>query len=484
MIIIEKKINKKLLVTVLTLGGFFTTINQSILNVSLSYFKDMFDVSSTAVQWLTTGFMLVSGVLIPLMAYLMKRFTTRQLFMVAMFSLLIGGLISGIAGNFYLLLFGRLITSIGAAILMPLTMSIVTIIYPKEKRGTIMGIVGLAIIFGAALAPTLSGFILYDFSWRWLFLGLTPFVLLTIWLGYRSLVNVSETEKAKLDIKSVIYSTIGLIALLYSFSAAGGRGWYNPFVITLLTISIVFIVLFCSRQLKMKDPLLNLSIFKIKAYRMVTGIMFLVTMITYADMIILPLYLAEGRDFTPLDAGLLLFPGAIANAVLSPFTGKLLDKFGAKIVFTIGLVIMIPCLWAATDLSASTTITFLAVRTLFLRIGISFLMMPLMTESLNTLPKHLVDHGSAMTNTLRQVSAAIGTALIIAIYTSHTNVYTKKLLDLDDSLSNTNAGIRALIHSADDTYYYMTLMAVLALLLTLFLPKNKKTTEENKEEKE
>lgn len=481
MIIIDGTINKKLLVTVLTLGGFFTTINQSILNVALSHFKELFDVSSTAVQWLTTGFMLISGVLIPLMAYLMKRFTTRQLFMVAMFSLLIGGLISGVAGNFTFLLLGRIITSIGAAILMPLTMSIVSIIYPKEKRGTIMGIVGLAIIFGAALAPTLSGFILEGLSWRWLFLGLTPFVLITIWLGYRSLVNVTETEHAKLDIPSVVYSTVGLVALLYSFSAAGGRGWYNPFVVTLIVISIVFLVLFCLRQFKMEEPLLNLSIFKVKSYRMVTGIMFLVTMITYADMIILPLYLEEGRDLTPLDAGLLLFPGAVANAVLSPFTGKLLDKFGAKLVFTIGLIIIIPCLWVATDLSASTTITFLAIRTLLLRVGISFLMMPLLTESLNALPKHLVDHGSAMTNTLRQVSAAIGTAMIIAIYTSHTNLYTKKLLELDDSLSNTNAGIRALIHSADDTYYYMTLMAVIALLLTLFLPKRKKVVNEEGE---
>lgn len=471
----EKQVNKKILVMLLTLGGFLITINQSILTVTLSHFREVFDVSTSAVQWLTTGFMLISGVIIPLMAYLMKRFTTKQLFFSAMMSLLVGVLISGVAPNFAILLIGRLITSISAAIIMPLAMSIISVLYPKEKRGTIMGIVGLAVIFGAALAPTLSGIILNELSWRWIFLGMIPFALITILLGMRYLVNVSETEAAKLDVPSVIYSTVGLTALLYGFTIAGGLGWGNVYVIGLVLLSIIFITLFTVRQSRLEEPLLNLTIFKYKQYTLVIIIMFLVTMITYADMIILPIYLAEGRNFTPIDAGLLLLPGALANAILSPFTGKLLDKLGNRPVFIIGLVIIIPCLWVATDLTETTTFLFLVIRSLFLRIGFSFLMMPLMTASLNVLPERLTDHGSAMTNTLRQLSAAIGTAVIITIYTAHTQRYNDELISTMDAHGHIeDIGKYALIMGSDDAYFYMTIAAIISLILALFLPSKNK----------
>lgn len=478
----EKKINKKLLVMIITLGGFLITINQSILTIALSHFREVFGVSTSTVQWLTTGFMLISGVIIPLMAYLMKRFTTRQLFFTAMASLLVGALISGISTTFSILLIGRLITSISAAILMPLTMSIISVLFPKERRGTIMGIVGLAIILGAALAPTLSGLILSEFSWRWIFLGMIPFALITILLGMRYLVNVSETEAAKLDIPSVIYSTVGLVALLYGFTIAGSLGWTDRYVISLLLLSLIFIVLFCVRQGRMDEPLLNLRIFKYKEYTLVIIIMFLVTMITYADMIILPIYLAEGRNFTPIDAGLLLLPGALANAILSPFTGKLLDKLGNRPVFIIGLVIIIPCLWVATDLTDTTAFSFLVIRSLMLRIGFSFLMMPLMTASLNVLPEKLTDHGSAMTNTLRQLSAAIGTTLIITIYTAHTIRYNRELTSAADAHTTIqDIGKYALILGSDDAYFYMTIAAVVSLIVALFLPHKKKNNIEQAE---
>lgn len=257
-----QQINKKVLLFVLLLGGFISILNQTILNVALSKFMDVFSVNGTTVQWLATGFMLVNGVLIPVTAFLMERFSTRQLFISSMLFLLIGSVVCAAAPNFTILLIGRMIQAAGAGIIMPLMMSIVMFIFPAEKRGSAMGLIGIALIFAPAIAPTLSGFIIEYVSWRWLFIGIIPLVLVVILLALKYLVNVTESSKAKLDIVSVILSTIGFGLVLYGFSNAGSHGWDDVWVLTEIIGGVIVLLFFTFRQLRAKDPFLNVRVFQ------------------------------------------------------------------------------------------------------------------------------------------------------------------------------------------------------------------------------
>lgn len=470
----SESINKKVLLTVLILGCFLSTLNQTLLNVALSNLMDVFSVSATTVQWLATGFMLVNGVLVPITAYLMKRFSTRHLFISSMLFLLVGSIFCAIAPNFTTLLIGRMIQAIGAGIIMPLLMSIVMFIFPPEKRGSMMGLIGLAMIFAPAIAPTLAGFVIDNYSWRWLFIGIIPFVVIILFMAMKYLMNVSETSKAKLDGISVILSTIGFGLILYGFSNAGSHGWDDKVVISTILVGILTTAMFCLRQMKSSDPLLNLSVFNNKLFTLTSIINIIVTMMMYADMILLPIYLQNGRGFTALDAGLLLLPGALVNAFMSPVTGKMYDRFGAKPLFIIGLIFVIPSMWVVTDLSATTTYSFIMIRTIFLRIGLSFITMPLNTAGLNALPKTLVTHGTAVNNTLRQIAGAIGSAVVITIFTAQTTNHAKTLLV--ETPNATAEGIRTLasILGSSDAYYFMTILAVIAFVLTLFVPSKNK----------
>ena len=463
----KQAVNKKVLLFILILGCFLSTLNQTLLNVALSSFMDAFDVSATTVQWLSTGFMLVNGILVPITAFLMKRFTTRQLFISSMLFLLIGTIICAIAPNFTFLLFGRMTQAVGAGIIIPLMMSVVLIIFPIEKRGSAMGLLGFAMIFAPAIAPTLAGFIIEYVSWRWLFIGFAPFVAIVIFLALKYLVNVSETTKAKLDIISVILSTIGFGFILYGFSSAGSKGWDSPVVVISLLLGVTVTMLFCVRQIKAADPLLNLSVFKYKVFTLTSIINVLVTMMMYADMILLPIFLQNGRGFTAFEAGLLLLPGAVINAMLSPVTGKLYDRFGAKPLFIIGMLFIIPSMWALTDLTTSTSFMYLMVRTVFLRIGLSFITMPLNTAGLNALPKQLGTHGSAVNNTIRQIAGAIGTAVVVTVYTVQSASHTA---DITNATAQQVASLASVLGS-NDAYYFITLLAVCTLLLTFFMPK-------------
>ncbi|MFJ7978932.1 DHA2 family efflux MFS transporter permease subunit [Lysinibacillus xylanilyticus] len=470
----SESINKKVLLTVLILGCFLSTLNQTLLYVALSNLMDVFSVSATTVQWLSTGFMLVNGVLVPITAYLMKRFSTRQLFISSMLFLLLGSIFCAVAPNFATLLIGRMIQAIGAGIIMPLLMSIVMVIFPPEKRGSMMGLIGLAIIFAPAIAPTLAGFVIDYYSWRWLFIGIIPFVVIVIFMAMKYLINVSETAKPKLDVLSVILSTIGFGLILYGFSNAGSHGWDDKVVIASILVGIMTTAIFCLRQIKSEDPLLNLSVFNNKLFTLTSIINIIVTMMMYADMILLPIYLQNGRGFTALDAGLLLLPGALVNAFMSPVTGKMYDRFGAKPLFIIGLIFVIPSMWVVTDLTETTAYSFLIIRTIFLRIGLSFITMPLNTASLNALPKTLVTHGTAVNNTLRQIAGAIGSAVVITIFTAQTTNHAKTLLA--ETPNATAEGIRTLasILGSSDAYYFMTILAIIAFVLTLFVPSKNK----------
>ncbi|MED5018283.1 DHA2 family efflux MFS transporter permease subunit [Paenibacillus chibensis] len=458
------------------LGCFLSTLNQTLLNVALSSLMSVFDVTAATVQWISTGFMLVNGILIPITAYLMKRFTTRQLFISAMAFLLIGSIICAAAPSFTVLLLGRMIQAAGAGIVMPLMMSVVLAIFPVEKRGSAMGLLGLAMIFAPAIGPTLSGFIVEYHSWRWLFIGLVPLVAIVIILAFKYLVNVSETSKSKLDVFSVLLSTVGFGLILYGFSSAGSKGWDDVTVILSLAIGIIVTAVFCIRQMKSDDPLLNLSVFKNKVFTLTSIINVLVTMMMYADMILLPIYLQNGRGFTAFDAGLLLLPGALVNALMSPVTGKLYDRFGAKPLFIIGLLFIIPSMWAVTDLSESTTYMYLMVRTIGLRIGLSFITMPLNTAGLNALPKQLGTHGTAVNNTVRQIAGAIGTAVVITIYTVQAKSHAAAVMQSDPSTTGKLLKSLASILGASDAYYFMMILAAIAFVITLFMPMKKKMT--------
>ena len=205
----SSSIKKGPLLFVMILGAFIAVLNQTIMGVALPELMVSFNVAASTAQWLTTGYMLVNGVLIPITAFLMQRFTTRELFQSSMFIFLGGTIVSAVAPSFDVLLAGRLIQAAGAGIIMPLLMNVILTIYPPEKRGAAMGMVGFAIIFAPAIGPTVAGYVIEHYSWRMMFYGMIPLAVIVIGVASIYLKNVAERIYPKIDIWGVILSTIG-----------------------------------------------------------------------------------------------------------------------------------------------------------------------------------------------------------------------------------------------------------------------------------
>src|SRR5690625_4269035 len=306
----ESRSNVPLIIVLLS-GAFITILNQTLLGTALPPIMEDLQLNESTVQWLQSIFMLVNGIMIPITAFLIERFTTRKLFLTAMILFTFGTLIAAIAPNFSLLLIGRIFQAAGAGIMMPLLQTIMFLIFPVEKRGTAMGMFGLVIAFAPAIGPSLSGWLVDHFPWRSVFYVVLPIAMINIIAAYFLLRNVTKQTMPKVDMLSIILSTFGFGGLLYGFSIAGDSGWLSVQVGISLVVGALSLFLFITRQLKLEQPILEFRIFKYSIFTLSTGLGMIVFISMIGTAVILPLLMQNMLDFTAFESGLVLLLDAL-----------------------------------------------------------------------------------------------------------------------------------------------------------------------------
>ncbi|MEH7480198.1 MDR family MFS transporter [Neobacillus drentensis] len=420
-----KQYNTRAIMASLLICGFVGMFSETALNIAISNLMDVFQISAATAQWLTTGFLLTLGILMPMTGLLLQWFTTRQLFTGSLTSLIVGTLIAALAFNFEILMVARVLQAVGMGLLIPLMFNTILVVYPPEKRGAAMGFVGLVIMFAPATGPTVAGLLIEYFTWHYIFWLSLPFLVIGLLVGLKYLENVTEVTKPRIDLLSVVLSTIGFGGVVFGFSKAGEgtEGWTSPVVVTSIIIGLIALVLFTRRQTVMREPMMDLRVFKYPMYNVGLLLVLSSMMIILSSMIILPMFLQNGMSLSPFAAGLMLLPGSALNGILSPRMGSLFDKYGPKWLVIPGLILVAISIWFLSDISSASSIAFIVSLHIGLMVGISMVWMPAQTNGLNELPPELYPHGTAVMNTLQQVAGAIGTAIAIIILTSGMDKY-------------------------------------------------------------
>lgn len=407
--------NRTVIVSILLATSFVTVLNQTLLIIAIPPIMIEFQIEANQAQWITTAFMLTNGILIPITAFLIDKFTTRQLLISAISFFMIGTFLGAIAPNFLVLLLGRIVQAFGAGIMMPLSQTIILTLYPLEKRGAAMGMVGLVVGFAPAIGPTLSGFIIEQLSWRYLFYTILPFSFIVLILAFLFMKNVTKQREVKIDIASIIFSSFGWGGLLYGFSIAGSQGWVSPIVLGSIFVGAVSLFLFIRRQLSLEQPILEFRVFTSKIFTITTILSIVFFTLMIGTQTILPIYAQHIRDASALESGLMLLPGALIMGVMSPVTGRIFDKLGARALAITGFSLLLLAMTLFTFLQMESSLLFIAVVFTISMLGNSMLMMPMMTAGINALQQSLIAHGTAMHNTIRTVGGSIGTALLITV---------------------------------------------------------------------
>ncbi|CAG7626112.1 Multidrug export protein EmrB [Paenibacillus allorhizosphaerae] len=422
---IMKQYNTRAIMASLLICGFVGMFSETALNIAISNLMEVFGISAATAQWLTTGFLLTLGILMPMTGLLLQWFTTRQLFIGSLVSSIVGTLIAALAFNFEMLMVARVLQAAGMGLLIPLMFNTILVVYPTEKRGAAMGFVGLVIMFAPAIGPTVAGLLIEYFTWHYIFWLSLPFLVIGLLVGLKYLENVTEVTRPRIDPLSVAFSTIGFGGVVFGFSKAGEgtEGWTGAVVVVSIVIGMVALAVFVLRQLFMREPMMNLRVFKYPMF--IVGLLMILScmMIILSSMIILPMYLQKGMRLSAFAAGLMLLPGSALNGILSPQMGRLFDKYGPKWLVIPGLVIVAAMLWFFSGITPASSIAFIVALHIGLMVGISMVWMPAQTNGLNQLPPELYPHGTAVMNTLQQVAGAIGTAIAISILTNGMEKY-------------------------------------------------------------
>lgn len=413
MFLSDQRIRRALIIMVF--GTFFGILCSTLMNIALPTFMDVFHISEAHVQWVTNGYMLVNALMIPVSSYLIKRFSFKWLFIFFTGIFLCGTVIGGLANSFNLLVIARMIQAIGAGMMMPLV-NVLAIRYALPgKKGRIMGIIGLAFNCAPILGPAVSGFMLNYLSWRYLFILIIPFAVITLLLSLWMLPYIPHNEFPQFNSFGFTVITLGLWSLLMGLSNVSNYPLLSLNVGGMAIIGLVFIIIFYLNQRRSTHPLINLSVFEHRQFFLATVINMLITATMYGNAILIPLLVQIVLGESTVISAIAVLPGAILTGLLSTTSGRFYDRYPIQWLVGAGLLIDIIGTTGQAMVGARSSVVIITVFQTVRQFGLVTMLIPLQTQALSLLPNEIVPDAVACFNTLRQIAAAFGTALIVSV---------------------------------------------------------------------
>lgn len=406
--------NQLQMIVVLLAGAFVAVLNATLLTPALPTIMADMGIASTTVQWLTSGYALTEAVIIPLAAYLMGRFSTRKLFIGGMTLFAAGSLVSAAAPVFPLLLLGRVMQACATGFVMPMVFSVILLVIPRERRGSAMGIIGLVIGFAPTIGPSLSGVLVDTVGWHAIFVIVAFVAAIIVACAAKMLKPYGEFRRSRFDLLSVVLSTCGLICLLYGLSSVSSSTNLG-FTVGLIVAGIALVGLYAYRQLNLAEPMLRVDILKTANYRTVVIVIALFQAALIGMETVMPLYIQGVLGQSATVSGLTLLPGALIGAFTGMLAGRLFDKFGVRVPVLIGAAVILCGVLGFTQFRADSPVLLVSVMYAVLAIGIQFTMTPVNTWGVNSLPNEAIQHAQSTSNTINQVAASFGTALLVSV---------------------------------------------------------------------
>ena len=453
--------NQLQMIVVLLAGAFVAVLNATLLTPALPTIMADMGIASTTVQWLTSGYALTEAVIIPLAAYLMGRFSTRKLFIGGMTLFAAGSLVSAVAPVFPLLLLGRVMQACATGFVMPMVFSVILLVIPRERRGSAMGIIGLVIGFAPTIGPSLSGVLVDTVGWRAIFVIVAFVAAIIVACAAKMLKPYGEFRRSRFDLLSVVLSTCGLICLLYGLSSVSSSTNLG-LTAGLIVAGIALVGLYAYRQLNLAEPMLRVDILKTANYRTVVIVIALFQAALIGMETVMPLYIQGVLGQSATVSGLTLLPGALIGAFTGMLAGRLFDKFGVRVPVLIGAAVILCGVLGFTQFRADSPVLLVSVMYAVLAIGIQFTMTPVNTWGVNSLPNEAIQHAQSTSNTINQVAASFGTALLVSVAAT-----------VSGAASNL-AGVERTFAGYHASFCTTALLAACAIALILVFVRDKK----------
>ena len=396
------------------LAASLVTIAQSIITTGVVYLMGDFSVSSTQAQWSYSAFLLVVGVMIPLSAYISRRFSARTIFFFSLTIFLLGSIICYFSTSLIVLIIGRVLQAIGNGIIMPYVQILLLRTIPEEKWQTYMGLYGLVVAIAPVVGSFIGGFVITLYGWRELFSFFTVATIIILVLGIFSVKDNTPSEDYPLDYLSVVLSVIGCSGVMLGFTNVADYGFTHYLVILPIIIGIITLILFVKRQSKLDKPLINLSILKNKYFLVGTTFICILFSCLNGCTALIPIFIQGVAYNSAIISASVLLPGGLMIIIFNIIGPLLTNRIGIKKVLIMGCIVSIMGFATMMFYTQDSSFEFMTITQSIRLIGAGLVLMPATTWTL-TMVSDKVEDGTAVNNTLRQIFAAIGSSVVVVI---------------------------------------------------------------------
>ncbi len=440
----------------LIVSGIASSTLSTAMTTALPTVVEYFGVSTSIGQWVTSGYSLAMGMVMPLTAFLITRFPTKRLYLAGIGGFILGLLLSIFAGNFGVMMAGRILQACGNGILMSAAQVVILTVYPFEKRGTMMGTYGLATTVAPIVAPTIAGLLIDAFGWKSIFYVVLVIMAVSFLLSALFFDDVLEIQEKKFDVLSFAESIVAFGGITLGIGNISSFGILSVQAGLPLLAGVVVCAAFMYRQCGLEKPFLDVRILGNRNYAVSVISSMVLYLVMMGSSVMMPLYVQDVMGCSAVTSGLVTLPGSLATAVVSPFAGKIYDKMGIKKLFMAGSAALLASNIGMCFLTMSTPLWVAAAFNVIRNISIGSLMMPLLTWGTQNVDTGKVADASSLLTSFRTIAGSIGSAVFVGIMT------------VVSENSAETYGSRAMIHGMNVSFFWMAAGALVLLLISIF----------------
>jgi EmrB/QacA subfamily drug resistance transporter len=422
---------------------FMVMLDNTVVNVALPSIQRDLHASLSSLEWTVNAYTLTFAVLIVTGGRLGDIFGRRRMFLFGVVVFGLSSLVLGFAPNDTALVAFRAIQGIGAAFMMPATLSIITQAFPPEQRGTAIGTWAGVSALALAIGPVVGGFLTQDVSWRAIFFINPPIAVGAVAVTlFATRESRDETVGKAVDVKGIAALTLGLTALVLALVEGNNWGWGSARIISLFALAAVALVAFVLIELRIRVPMLDFSFFRSRTSLGANLVGFIVTFAMFAQFFFLTLYMQNVLHYSPLGAGIRFLPSTLVIIVMGPLAGRLTDRVGPRPPMTLGLVIVGAALLIQSRLTVHSGYGLLLPGFVLMGMGMGMVMSPMSTAAMNAVDRTKAGAASGVLAMSRMIGSTFGVAVMGALVT------TIGRAKIDSSLPQLPAATRSSLASA------------------------------------
>jgi EmrB/QacA subfamily drug resistance transporter len=405
------KPNKYFVLFIVSLGTVLSGYVASSLDIALTNIMNTFGFTMDNVTWVLLAYSIPYGATLPIMGKLGDQFGRKKVYVAGLVVFTAATMLVGLAWSSSSVIAFRILQGLGAAMFFPNAMTLVADAFPPEERGQAMGMWGAFAAAGAVLGPTVGGYIVQYVNWRMLFDSIVPISAAGILLAVLFLRESPRAVSQKIDYFGGLTLVTGLSALIVALSRGGKEGWTSLYILGLFAVTALSLAAFLYIESRADEPLVDLGLFRSATFTVANLVGFITFMTLMGGLFLIPFFLRNILGYTPIHAGLALFPLIGAMIVMAPLGGKLADRTGGRAMTMLGMLILAVAMYSFHTMTGDTAYPFIAVRLVLMGLGLALTMSPLSNAAMATLPKDKMGVGSGVFNLFKNVGGSVGIAI-------------------------------------------------------------------------